>query len=111
MDLRALPETRLEASRNRISGSDPAQFLAARGLGGIILWNQLLPAARRADRPARAARRAGVERAAGDAALSAQPAFPVQYAELDLHSGAVEADRAGECHACTAVIVPALHAG
>ena len=50
-------------------------------------------------------------RAAGDAALSAQPAFPVQHAELDLDARASEANRARQCDACPALLLPALYAG
>ena len=49
--------------------------------------------------------------AAGDAALPAQPAFPVQHAQQHLDPGAAEADRAGQCDAGAAVVLPALHAG
>ena len=63
-----------------------------------------------ADRPARAARKPGQLGAAGDAALSTEPAFPVQYAEFDLDPGAAEADRAGQCDAGAIVVVPALYA-
>ena len=48
---------------------------------------------------------------AGDAALSVEPAFPVQYIEFDLDPGAAEADRAGQCDAGAIVVVPALYAG
>ena len=52
-----------------------------------------------------------LDRAAGDAALPAQPAFPVQHAEHHLDAGAAEADRARQCDAGAAVVLPALHAG
>ena len=50
-------------------------------------------------------------RAAGDAALPAQPAFPVQHAEQHLDAGAAEADRARQRDAVAVVVLPALHAG
>jgi len=50
-----------------------------------------------------------LERAAGHVALPAQPAFPVQHAEFDQHSGAAEADRAGQCHAFAPVRFPASY--
>jgi two-component system LytT family sensor kinase len=62
--------------------ADPAQLRAAGGLVGALLRDQLLPAAGRGDRPAHAAGKPGVERAAGDAALPAEPALPVQHAEF-----------------------------
>src|SRR3546814_14112801 len=42
---------------------------------------------------------------------SAQPSFPVQYAQFDLYIGAAQADRAGQRDAEPAVVVPALYAG
>ena len=100
----------LQARGRRISGRDPAQFLAARGVGGALLRDQLFPAAGGADQPARAARRPGVERAIGDAPLPAQSALPVQHPELHFDPGAAEANRARQCDAGALVIVPALHA-
>ena len=108
---RDLPQARFQAGRGRVSRRDPPRFLAARGLVGALLRDQLLSAAGGGDRPARAAREPGLERAAGDAALPAQPAFPVQHAELDLDAGAAEADRARQCDARAAVVLPSLHAG
>src|SRR4029079_9526142 len=95
----------------RVSRLDPLEFLAARRLGGALLRNQLFPAARERDPAARDARGAGIDGAAGDAALPAQPALPVQYAQLDLDLGAAEADRARQRDARAAVVVPALYAG
>ena len=94
----------------RISRRAAARFRAADRLVVALLRDQLLPAARGGDRPARPARAPGLERPAGDAALPAQPALPVQYAQQHLDPGAAEADRARQCDARAPVLVPALHA-
>ena len=77
---------------------------------GALLRDQLLPPGRGTERPADPAGKPGDQRPAGDAALPAQPALPVQHAQFDLDAGAAQADRAGQCHAQPAVLVPALYA-
>src|SRR5207245_259954 len=111
VERRDLPQAAPAAGRGRISWRDPAGFRAADGVDGALLRDQLLPVAGRADRPAREAREPGLVGAAGDAPLPAQPPLPVQHLELDLDTRAAEADRARQCDARTAVVIPALHAG
>src|SRR4051794_32664029 len=67
-----VPETQLPARRNRVPRRDPAQLLAARGMDGALLRDQLLPAAGKRDPAAREAGGPGVHGAARDAALPAQ---------------------------------------
>ena len=91
---------------------DPAHRVAARRLVGALLQHQLtIILLEEQTRPAAPAREPGLERAARHAALPAQPAFPVQHAELDLDPGAAEADRPRQCDAVAAVLLPALHSG
>ena len=111
VERRDLHPARHAARGHPLPRRDPAHRLAARRLVGALLQHQFLPPARGAERPAAAAREPGLERPAGDAALPAQPAFPVQHAELDLDPGAAEADRPGQCDAVAAVLLPALYAG
>src|SRR3546814_4562733 len=80
-------------------------------LRSALSRDQILTDRRGSDRSALQARNAGVIGATRDAALSAQPAFPVQYAQFDLYIGAAQADRAGQRDAEPAVVVPALYAG
>src|SRR3546814_4855528 len=92
-------------------GDDLYRVHLAYRLVRALFRDQLLSDRRGSDRSALQARNAGVIGATRDAALSAQPAFPVQYAQFDLYIGAAQADRAGQRDAEPAVVVPALYAG
>src|SRR3546814_2453290 len=64
-----------------------------------------------AERAADGAFQPGDRGAAHHAALSAQSPFPIQHAELHLHTGAAEADRPGQRHAVPPRLVPKIYAG
>src|SRR3546814_16893910 len=64
-----------------------------------------------AERAADGAFQPGDRGAAHHAALSAQSPFPIQHAELHLHTGAAEADRPGQRHAVPPRLVPQIYAG
>ncbi len=100
-----------QARRRPVSRFDPADLLAARRLVGALLFDQLLSAARGAERPASASGASGERRPTRHAALPAQPPLPFQHAELHLHARAPEADRAGECDAEPALLLPPLYLG
>src|SRR4029079_1087035 len=110
VERRALPEAANEAGGRRLSRRIVARLHVARRLDGALLRDQLFPSSRGPDPPSRAAREPGGERAARNASLPAQSALSVQHAELDLDAGAPEADRARQCDACAAVLIPSLHA-
>src|SRR3546814_15155708 len=75
-----------------------------------LFRSQLFPPARGTDRPPAPARGAGGVGAACDAALSAQPPFPVQHAEQHFDAGAAQAVGARQCDAVAPVGFPAIHA-
>src|SRR3546814_13838644 len=89
----------------------PTGRRGAGGVDGALFWRQLLSDAVAAERAADGAFQPGDRGAAHHAALSAQSPFPIQHAELHLHTGAAEADRPGQRHAVPPRLVPKIYAG
>src|SRR3546814_7168976 len=101
----------LAAGRGRVPWGHPTGRRGAGGVDGALFWRQLLSDAVAAERAADGAFQPGDRGAAHHAALSAQSPFPIQHAELHLHTGAAEADRPGQRHAVPPRLVPKIYAG